>query len=143
MLGFLYSIFKAAQTANAIASQVRSAFENQSTGPLFNLADNLVSASRGRGQGRGRGSSRSRGRGRGRGCGSGSTTTNSYSFGVIPLNPEQTSIPRGSNRSELERSGSMKTFEVSRGAPASTTFRKLTELFPDLNRCLNLLNIMA
>ncbi|XP_073237742.1 uncharacterized protein [Porites lutea] len=28
----------------------------------------------------------------------------------------------------------MKTFEISRGAPASTTFRKLTELFPDLNR---------
>lgn len=129
MLGFLYSIFKAAQTANAIASHVRSAFENQSTGPLFNLADNLVSASRGRGQGRGGGSSRGRVRGRG----SGSTTTNSYSFGVILLNPEQTSIPRGSNRSELERSGRMKTFEISRGAPASTTFRKLTELFPDLN----------
>lgn len=54
MLGFLYSIFKAAQTANAIASHVRSAFENQSTGPLFNLADNLVSASRGRGSSRGR-----------------------------------------------------------------------------------------
>ena len=66
MLGFLYSIFKAAQTANEIASDVRYAFENQSTGPLFNLADNLVSASRGRGQGRGRGSSR----GRVRGCGS-------------------------------------------------------------------------
>ena len=60
MLGFLYSIFKAAQTANAIASHVKSAFENQSTGPLFNLADNLVSGSRGRGQGRGRGSSRGR-----------------------------------------------------------------------------------
>ncbi|CAH3176629.1 unnamed protein product, partial [Porites lobata] len=109
--------------ANAIASHVRSAFENQSTGALFNLADNLVSASRGRSS-----------RGRIRGRGSGSTTTNSYSFGVILLNPEQTSIPRGSNRSELERSGRMKTFEISRGAPASTTFRKLTELFPDLNR---------
>ena len=46
-----------------------------------------------------------------RGRGSGSTTTNSYSFGVILLNPEQTSIPRGSNRAELERSGRMKRYQ--------------------------------
>lgn len=129
-VGISLFYFQGCSNCKCNAFQVRSAFENQSTGPLFNLADNLVSASRGRGQGRGRGSSRGRDRGRG----SGSTTTNSYSFGVILLNPEQTSIPRGSNRSELERSGSMKTFEISRGAPASTTFRKLTELFPDLNR---------
>ncbi|KAJ7384079.1 hypothetical protein OS493_024095 [Desmophyllum pertusum] len=127
------AVLQAVQSANAIAGQVRAAFENQDTGsPTFNLSDNLVSTNRGRGaRGRGgRGGSRGRGQGRGHGQGQ----SNIYSFVVILLDHGQTSIPRGSVRLDLERNGRIKPFTISRGAPPVTTYRELVQLFPELGR---------
>lgn len=75
-----------AQSANAIAHQVRAAFASTS-GLSFNLQDNLVPASRGRG------GSRGSGRGGGSGRGRGQESNNLYCFNVILLNPGQSSIP--------------------------------------------------
>ena len=112
-----------AQSANAIAHQVRAAFASTS-GLSFNLQDNLVPASRGRGTGRGRGGSSGRGRGE--------DNNNLYCFNVILLNPGQSSIPRGSTRSELESNGRVKTLEIPRGATPWTTYQRLLSLFPEL-----------
>ena len=57
-----------------------------------------------------------------------------YTFTVILLDPDQSAIPRGTQRHELDRNGRIKEFRISRGAPAVTTFRKVAELFPELQR---------
>lgn len=129
---FFFLILQVAQSANAIAHQVRAAFSSTS-GLSFNLQDNLVSASRGRGRGRGRGGSRGSGRGGGSGRGRGQENNNLYCFNVILLNPGQSSIPRGSTRSELESNGRVKTLEIPRGATPRTTYQRLLSLFPELD----------
>lgn len=90
-------------------------------------------ASRGRGRGRGRGGSRGSNRGRGSGRGRGQENNNLYCFNVILLNPGQSSIPRGSTRSELESNGRVKTLEIPRGATPRTTYQRLLSLFPELD----------
>ena len=122
-----------AQSVNAIAHQVRAAFASTS-GLSFNLQDNLVPASRGRGTGRGRGGSRRSGRGGGSGRGRGQDNNNLYCFNVILLNPGQSSIPRGSTRSELESNGRVKTLEIPCGETPRTTYQRLLSLFPELDR---------
>ena len=80
--------------------------------------------------GRGRGCGRGRGRGRGQGRGQ----VQAYSFSVILLDCGQSSIPLGSQRNELNSKGRIKQFQISKGAPAATTFRKIRDLFPGLQR---------
>ena len=90
-------------------------------------------AGRGRGRGRGRGGSRGSGRGGGSDRGRGQDNNNLYCFNVILLNPGQSSIPRGSTRSELESNGRVKTLEIPRGATPRTTYERLLSLFPELD----------
>ena len=61
------------------------------------------------------------------------TTTCMYCFNVILLNPGQSSIPRGSTRSELESNGRVKTLEIPHGATPRTTYERLLSLFPELD----------
>ena len=56
-----------------------------------------------------------------------------YSFMVVLVNHDQGRIPRHNQRLELENSGRVKRFEISRGAPPASTFRKLYELFADVD----------
>ena len=92
--------------------------------PAFNLASNLVPN-----QGRGRGRGRAHGQ------------VQKYSFAVILLDSGQSSIPRGSQRNNLNSKGRIKQFQISRGAPAATTFRKIRDLFPELQRLV--INIVS
>ena len=75
-------------------------------------------------------SNQGRGRGRGRGRGQ----VQAYSFAVILLDSGQSSIPRGSQRNDLNSKGRIKQVQISRGAPAATTSRKIRDLFPELQR---------
>lgn len=100
---------------------MRAAFTSQS-GPAFSADHIPINLGRGS----------SNGRGRGRGGGQQRRTT--YSFTVVLLNQDHNTIPRRSQRTELEQNGRVKRLEISRGAPPGTTFRKLVELFPLLAR---------
>ncbi|XP_067026536.1 uncharacterized protein [Acropora muricata] len=114
---------KATESANDIASRVRAAFQSQVV-PTFQLPENIQSS--------GPSGNRARGRGRSRGRGSVNQVAR-YSFMVVLVNHDQRTIPRRNQRVELENSGRVKRFEISRGAPPATTFRKLCELFADVD----------
>ena len=114
---------KAAESANDIASQVRAAFQSRVV-PTFQLPENIQSS--------GPSGNRARGRGRSRGRGSVNQVPR-YSFTVVLVNHDQKRIPRRNQRVALENSGRVKRFEILRGAPPATTFRKLCELFADVD----------
>ncbi|XP_074612590.1 uncharacterized protein LOC141866936 [Acropora palmata] len=117
------SVVQAAESANDIASRVRAAFQSQVV-PTFQLPENIQSS--------GPSGNRARGRGHSRGRGSVNQVAR-YSFMVVLVNHDQRTIPRCNQRVELENSGRVKRFEISRGAPPATTFRKLCELFADVD----------
>ena len=114
---------KAAESANDIASRVRAAFQSQVV-PTFQLPENIQSS--------GPSGNRARGRGRSRGRGSVNQVAR-YSFMVVLVNHDQRRIPRRNQLVELENSGRVKRFEISRGASPATTFCKLCELFADVD----------